>query len=739
MNNKIIKLKRFAKSIFHCERSAAILLALALVLSLGIMAVPIIGTVEASDGSTPTRNILLLTTDAGHTARFADDIISSISAQPDVANNITECNRSSESAPDHATGYDIVVVEAGAVISLSLDREKLRTYLQTDGVPLLILDQAAECQYLRQIGMADDTTSSGIGGPTNSNPLLDVWVNHDVLPASLASVGTQIDCHNSNVVDFSYFDRNGGTDFSGTALAGFNDYAGYYLAQLGIMDPDNPAHIFNGTNGWDGSPGARVVVFGGRYQTQRSNCTYNDNGKQVLWNSLNWLSPIPPLSEVWVDDDYTDGNCGGHTWGYDAFATIQNGIDGIDEGGTVYVAAGNYNLEELGGPAYEPVSIKKSITLSGAGSASTTLDPEYPTGVHCDVISIQASNVTIEGFTVIGGDFGVRISSSSAQTGIDFIDVIATENHGSGFVFDNLYGQQPVSDVTFLNCQANHNGNRGIYFAPNKDASDISLTNTDCDNNQIMGFNCQGTMTSLDITGGTFNDNVGGSPYGTSEGPYYGFGIRLENCNKVTISDVTAQGNGTDGPEEGGAGISIKNGSQNVAITDTTLGNNPIGLWLKSGDATLRLSIHLSNIKDNTNYGVKNDVTITTVDATNNWWGAASGPSGEVADPVTGRIANGTGDAVSSNVKFDPFLSPNLIITKTGPTTANKGNNITYTITYKNVGTFNATNVVITETYPSEVKFASATPAPNIGNNQWTIGNLAPGVEGTITVTVHIK
>jgi len=85
------------------------------------------------------------------------------------------------------------------------------------------------------------------------------------------------------------------------------------------------------------------------------------------------------------------------------------------------------------------------------------------------------------------------------------------------------------------------------------------------------------------------------------------------------------------------------------------------------------------------------------------------------------------------------FGSIKVTITKTGPTTANQGNNITYTITYKNVGTYKATGVVITETYPSEVEFVSANPLPDIGNNQWNIGDLVPGEEKTITVTVHIK
>ncbi len=126
------------------------------------------------------------------------------------------------------------------------------------------------------------------------------------------------------------------------------------------------------------------------------------------------------------------------------------------------------------------------------------------------------------------------------------------------------------------------------------------------------------------------------------------------------------------------------------------------------------------------------------INATYNWWGDASGPTHS-------SNSDGKGDAVSDNVDFIPFLGSsgevvnNVSIIKSGPTFANSGDNITYTITYKNIGTDYATNIIITETYPLEVEYVSADPAPNTGNNQWTIPTLAPGVEGTITVTVHIK
>jgi hypothetical protein len=49
------------------------------------------------------------------------------------------------------------------------------------------------------------------------------------------------------------------------------------------------------------------------------------------------------------------------------------------------------------------------------------------------------------------------------------------------------------------------------------------------------------------------------------------------------------------------------------------------------------------------------------INATCNWWGDTSGPSGNVNDPVTSTLANGSGDAVSENVNFDPWLGKKFI------------------------------------------------------------------------------
>ena len=82
---------------------------------------------------------------------------------------------------------------------------------------------------------------------------------------------------------------------------------------------------------------------------------------------------------------------------------------------------------------------------------------------------------------------------------------------------------------------------------------------------------------------------------------------------------------------------------------------------------------------------------------------------------------------------------PSFVLTKSGaPDPVLIGSNLTYNINYQNVGG-NATGVVITETYDSNVSFISAVPAPTSGNNVWSIGALSADGPHTIVVTVHVN
>ncbi len=81
---------------------------------------------------------------------------------------------------------------------------------------------------------------------------------------------------------------------------------------------------------------------------------------------------------------------------------------------------------------------------------------------------------------------------------------------------------------------------------------------------------------------------------------------------------------------------------------------------------------------------------------------------------------------------------PTMDFTKTGPAMASPGETITYTLTYQNIGTDWATNVIITDIYPADTFFVSASPPPTVMDNMWFIGDVAPGASGSIMITVMI-
>ena len=136
-----------------------------------------------------------------------------------------------------------------------------------------------------------------------------------------------------------------------------------------------------------------------------------------------------------------------------------------------------------------------------------------------------------------------------------------------------------------------------------------------------------------------------------ADGGDFAIWLSINNGSEVTISH-----NILTGAIEG---ITTRSGlldNSTVTIEDNQIHQNDYGIYLESvaGDSTVL--INSNRLAGNDDYGLYVEDSAITVDATDNWWGHASGPSGGVADPVTGRIADGTGDAVSENVRFDPWL-----------------------------------------------------------------------------------
>jgi len=411
-----------------------------------------------------------------------------------------------------------------------------------------------------------------------------------------------------------------------------------------------------------------------------------------------FLVAVPMAGAAEAADYYvrTDGNDSVNDGSADdashAWLTIQHAVDTVVAGDTIEVAAGTYELK----PDDEGIGIKfdkDDLTLKAAGATEDTIIDFSLCDLAIRIIKVDKA--TVEGFTMKGGGSGHQAFQVIGLEGnpVSNVNILNNVITGTTDSAINLYGAWgPVTGVTILgntidNCQYGIMAGAGVS---NSTIWNNKITNSIQDNSNWGAIAFFGTISSITISGNEVSSN--------------------ENLN----------------------GIYLGSGTYNdILVESNIISSNLGGVKIASGVNFTNLVLNFNNIEGNTT-GVLNESALL-VYAEANWWGAASGPYHPTNNP------DGTGDAVSDNVKFVPFLSPNVTITKTGPAQANQGNKIIYTITYKNEGTYNATNVVITEAYPPEVEYVSADPKPDGGNNIWNIGDLAPGGGDTIKVTVRIK
>ena len=139
-----------------------------------------------------------------------------------------------------------------------------------------------------------------------------------------------------------------------------------------------------------------------------------------------YASDAPGTAVTW-----TDGST--HTVGFDAFGTIQAGINAVAANGTVNVASGTYT---------EQLTIDQSLSLLGAGVSSTTI--QAPASLSGNEIEIASGvTVTMSGLNVDGASTSTAIdvnggdlsASSLAITGYNV--GVSVENAGAVTITDS--------------------------------------------------------------------------------------------------------------------------------------------------------------------------------------------------------------------------------------------------------------------------------------------------------------
>lgn len=341
------------------------------------------------------------------------------------------------------------------------------------------------------------------------------------------------------------------------------------------------------------------------------------------------------------------------------YSTIQAAVDAALSGAVITVDPGTYVEQVTIGKtltikgAQAGVDARSNARLSGAAGTESVITGAGSGSSVTSAFKILANDVTIDGFTVQGttsngSTGGIVIGPDRAGTHI--VNNIV-QNNVSGMVLSNNSATDPAViqfNVFRNNNNAGSNGGRGIYTDETFFGS--NLTNVTIDSNAFQrnqgssgttGFEAAialeagvvGRQSNIRITNNTFDNNgkatlffhtsnitITGNVITNTQDQWSGT-LRFEgDITNATIKNNTMYDN--TGPAVAIDSKGVPGDSSGFVITNNNFYGNSY-VW---GDK-------IAVIVNANNY-------VGSLDARNNYWGSASGPSGN---------GSGTGDAVWGN------------------------------------------------------------------------------------------
>ncbi len=328
--------------------------------------------------------------------------------------------------------------------------------------------------------------------------------------------------------------------------------------------------------------------------------------------------------------------------GYDAYATVPQGTRAVAAGGTVNLAAGTYQ---------ESVSLLKSMTLQGAGSASTVLSGSGSgTGILSGGATVNIAGLTVQNFalglaagaitapqtgttTSALGLTDVRFTGNTtgaSLNGLASVTYTSTANNGAYYVDAGMFGRSGDNLVEYGNVVSlviDGAGSNSTYFVklanlgsgvtiqntgPGSSAADfvatpgndlITVTNTQVSIGSALA-SYRG-LANVVITGDGGDDGVNivrNTPTATSitvvAGSKNSFLMdnltSIATTNQVMVGANTIMDSGIGGPvylaagDVFGVGVMVQTGVGNdVILVAGTLPGTPTTVDAGDGDNTL--------------------------------------------------------------------------------------------------------------------------------------------------------
>ncbi len=352
----------------------------------------------------------------------------------------------------------------------------------------------------------------------------------------------------------------------------------------------------------------------------------------LSFSVFNALAVIGP-AVVYVDDswlgtppgDDPDGPGPATNFGYDAFATVQDGVNGVATGGTIYVADGTYYEHDI--------TISQSLTLTGdpgdaqpgPGLSAPVVDGE-DTYTDAFLIANGTSNVTIQGFeirnyaTVTPGANGEGNAVQAWVNGTDHITVTDNYMHNldwNGVLVGNDNGIAGHSYWTVARNILTDFGPPAFatsgYGLEVSDASHVVIEDNDID----AGTGFPGTGILIHFRG-TYGEDIV-IQRNQIRGAYDFAGINVQASTQYTtpsqLDSVQILNNDVEISGTAYAAVQIRN-KLSGTVTNSTVRDNRL--------------IHSGG------YGIRNWSVAETINASGNWFGDNT-PAG-VASEVNGDV-----------------------------------------------------------------------------------------------------
>ncbi len=288
--------------------------------------------------------------------------------------------------------------------------------------------------------------------------------------------------------------------------------------------------------------------------------------------------------------------------------TIQGAVDVAGTGATIDVAAGTYN---------------ESVTISTAD------------------VSLQGPNTGVAGY----GASRSNEATVTDKNGRLVIDASNVEINGFNFEFDKSAIQSKSgNDNLIINNRFELTGSTSNQYAVRVGGGSPG---TDVRNNLFAN------IVSSDGTGGDNADGVvvtdpRGTTIANNNFSSVDTGVNVGDQGPVAGTLVVKDNAFTDITQFGAVVLNNKDAGLDANVTNNTIESSRTGVLVFAGNANSKIKINENNIESDVGTGVSENDIAGTVNATRNWWGAPSGPSGQ---------GDGSGSAVDANVDFEPFYT----------------------------------------------------------------------------------